>query len=205
MTGDSIAAPTRFIILRHGEKTDDRKVCGIGEPRAKALAQRYLGRDAVKSLFVADDPPAFFFAITLHTVELASPAVEIWNKPLIFYSVMPQEDENAFTKALNARTQEAARNIVAKPALKGKTVGHDLGTSLHRQCGPRSQVRGRASDAPSTFQARHLPGVPPTWADETFDLPTKKGRSWERPSCSAFVGVAYIMSMPPMPPGGIWA
>ena len=47
----ALAAPSRIIILRHGEKADAWKMCEIGEQRAKALALNYLGRDAVKSLF----------------------------------------------------------------------------------------------------------------------------------------------------------
>ena len=105
------AAPSRIIILRHGEKADSWKLCEIGEQRAKALALTYLGKGATKSLFAAGEEPAFFFAITLHTVELASPSVASWNKPLILYSVVPEsgQSKDDFTKALNQRTQEAAR------------------------------------------------------------------------------------------------
>ena len=61
----ALAAPSRIIILRHGEKADDWKLCEIGQQRAKALALNYLGRDAAKSLFTEGSEPAFFFAITL--------------------------------------------------------------------------------------------------------------------------------------------
>ena len=76
----AVPRPARIIILRHGEKADDWKLCEIGEQRAKALALTYLGKDAAKSLFTDGDEPAFFFAITLHTLELASPAVASWNE-----------------------------------------------------------------------------------------------------------------------------
>ena len=36
--GSALAAPSRIIILRHGEKADDWKLCETGEQRAKALA-----------------------------------------------------------------------------------------------------------------------------------------------------------------------
>src|SRR3989304_4254549 len=120
----SLAAPSRIIILRHGEKADAWKLCEIGQQRAKALALNYLGRDSVKTLFAAGDEPAFFFAITLHTIELASPAVASWNKPIILYSVVPQTglSEAAFTPALHRRSQEATRKLLANPALQCKAV-----------------------------------------------------------------------------------
>ncbi len=122
LVAPALAAPSRIVILRHGEKADDWKLCEIGKQRAQALRLNYLGKDAAKSLFTEDAPPAYFFAITLHTAELATPAVDSWGKPLIFYSVFPDDDAKKMTEALNERTQEAARNILVNPALKGKTI-----------------------------------------------------------------------------------
>jgi hypothetical protein len=123
-TSTALAAPSRIIILRHGEKADDWKLCEIGQQRAKALALTYLGRDAVKSLFAEGEEPAFFFAITPNTAALASPSVASWNKPVILYSAVPQAGVRGdeFSAALNQRTQEAARNVLANPTLEGKTV-----------------------------------------------------------------------------------
>src|SRR5262245_66622723 len=90
----AVAAPARIIILRHGEKADDWKLCEIGEQRADALRLNYLGKDAAKSLFTDGDDPAFFFAITLHTLELAAPAVASWSKPVILYSVVPEAGQS---------------------------------------------------------------------------------------------------------------
>ena len=120
----AVAAPARIIILRHGEKADDWKLCETGEQRADALALNYLGKGAAESLFTEGNDPAFFFAITLHTLELASPAVASWSKPIILYSVVPEtgQSKEEFTKQLNRRTQEAARNLLTNPALQGKTV-----------------------------------------------------------------------------------
>ena len=87
----ALAAPARIIILRHGEKADKWKLCEIGRQRADALALNYLGKGAAKSLFTEGNDPAFFFAITLHTLELASPAAASWSKPLILYSVVPEK------------------------------------------------------------------------------------------------------------------
>ena len=75
----------------------------------------YLGKGAAKSLFTEGNDPAFFFAITLHTLELASPAAASWSKPLILYSVVPEsgQSKEEFTKTLNRRTQEAARKLLS--------------------------------------------------------------------------------------------
>ncbi len=67
----ALAAPARIIILRHGEKANPWKLCEVGAQRADALAATYLGAKAAKSLFASGEEPAFFFAITLHTLELA--------------------------------------------------------------------------------------------------------------------------------------
>jgi len=81
-----------------------------------------LGRNATK--FANGEEPAFFFAITLHTLELAGPSAASWSKPLILYSVVPDEsdDDDLHVKASNRRTQEAAANIMQNPALNGKTI-----------------------------------------------------------------------------------
>jgi hypothetical protein len=165
----ALAAPSRIIILRHGEKADDWKLCEVGQQRAKALALNYLGKDAAKSLFPDGEEPAFFFAITLHTLELATPAVNSWSKPLILYSVVPGNDRDAFVKSLNRRTQEAARNILSNPALKGKTVvmvwehEHIANEKLE------AKFEGQAVTLRQLFKLDILPGVPKTWPDETFD------------------------------------
>jgi hypothetical protein len=167
----ALAAPSRVIILRHGEKADDWKLCDIGEQRAKALALTYLGKDATKSLFAAGDEPAFFFAITLHTLELASPSVASWNKPLILYSVVPETGQSKadFTKQLNQRTQEAARGLLDNPALKGKTVvvvwehKHIANEKLDQEF-EREGVTLR-----QLLNLDILPGVPKTWPTDTYN------------------------------------
>ena len=167
----AVAAPSRIIILRHGEKADSWKLCEIGEQRAKALAHTYLGKGAAKSLFAAGEEPAFFFAITLHTVELAAPSVASWNKPLILYSVVPEsgQSKDDFTKVLNQRTQEAARGLLDNPALKGKTVvvvwehKHIANAKLDKEF-ERQGVTLR-----QLLNLDILPGVPKTWPDETYD------------------------------------
>jgi hypothetical protein len=167
----AFAAPARIIILRHGEKADDWKLCDIGEQRAKALALTYLGKNAAKSLFAAGEEPAFFFAITLHTVELASPSVASWNKPLILYSVVPEsgESKDDFTKKLNQRTQEAARGLLDNPALKGKTV---VVVWEHKHIANEKLDRDFEREGVTLRQLLNLDilaGVPKTWPGETYD------------------------------------
>jgi hypothetical protein len=167
----AVAAPARIIILRHGEKVDDWKLCEIGEQRAKALALTYLGRDAIKSLFAGGDEPAFFFAITPNTAALASPSVASWNKPVIFYSVMPQagQSDEDFTKALNRRTVDAARNLLANPTLEGKTV---VMVWEHRHIANEAleaKFENEAVTLRQLFKLDILPGVPKTWPDDTYD------------------------------------
>jgi hypothetical protein len=166
----AFAAPSRVIILRHGEKADDWKLCETGQQRAQALKYNYLGKDAAKSLFSEDAPPAFFFAITLHTLELATPAVNSWGKPIILYSVLPEENEKKFTDALNDRTREAAGNILNNPALNGKTVvmvwehKHIANEAL----GDKYQ-REAAVTLRQLFHLDILPGVPREWPDDNYD------------------------------------
>jgi len=167
----ALAAPARIIILRHGEKASPWKLCEVGEQRANALAATYLGDKAAKSLFAAGEEPAFFFAITLHTLELASPAVATWSKPIILYSVVPDEndDDDVHVKELNLRTQEAASNIMQNPALNGKTVvmvwehKHIANEKLE------AKFEGQAVTLRKLLKLDILPGVPKTWPGDNYD------------------------------------
>jgi hypothetical protein len=165
------AAPARIIILRHGEKADKWKLCDIGEQRADALAANYLGQNAAKSLFAAGEEPAFFFAITLHTLELTSPAVASWNKPIILYSVVPEAglDKDEQTKELNRRTQEAASNLMLNPALNGKTVVMVWEHKHIANARLEAKFEGEAVTLRKLLKLDILPGVPDTWPDATYD------------------------------------
>jgi hypothetical protein len=167
----SLAAPARIIILRHGEKADKWKLCDIGEQRADALATNYLGQNAAKSMFAAGEEPAFFFAITPHTLELASPAVVSWNKPIILYSVVPEAglDKGEQTKELNRRTQEAASNIMTNPALAGKTVVMVWEHKHIANAKLETKFEGEAVTLRKLLKLDILPGVPDTWPDATYD------------------------------------
>jgi hypothetical protein len=167
----SLAAPARIIILRHGEKADKWKLCDIGEQRADALATNYIGQNAAKSMFAAGEEPAFFFAITLHTLELASPAVASWNKPIILYSVVPEAglDKDEQTKELNRRTQEAASNIMLNPALNGKTVVMVWEHKHIANAKLEAKFEGEAVTLRKLLNLDVLADVPDTWPDATYD------------------------------------
>lgn len=166
----AFAAPSRVIILRNGETADAWKLCEIGRQRAQALKYNYLGKDAAKSLFTEEEPPAFFFAITLPTMELATPAVESWGKPIIFYSVLPEENEKTFTEALNDRTREAAGNILNNPTLKDKTVV--MVWDRKHIADPELDTKYERESAVTLRQLFHLdilPGVPREWPEDNHD------------------------------------
>jgi hypothetical protein len=169
--GTAVAAPARIIILRHGEKADKWKLCGVGEQRANALAANYLGQGAAKSLFASGEEPAFFFAVTLHTLELASPAVMSWSKPLILYSVVPEEDvdKSEQVEELNRRTQEAASNIMQNPALNGKTVVMVWEHKHIANAKLEAKFEGQAVTLRKLLKLDILSGVPATWPGENYD------------------------------------
>jgi hypothetical protein len=117
------AAPARIIILRHGEKANATALCGVGISRSLALVQQYLGKGAANSLFAAGETPAAFHAITLHSLELASPAAASWSLPVTTWSVVPLPKSAADEeKELDARTRAAAADVMSNPAYTGKIV-----------------------------------------------------------------------------------
>ena len=117
----ALAVPSKIIILRHGEKASSTALCSVGISRSLALVQEYLGKGAKKSLFGAPQTPAAFLAITLHSLELASPAAASWNAPVVTYSVVPLPGANE-TDDLDARTIQAANDVLNNPAWNGKIV-----------------------------------------------------------------------------------
>lgn len=115
------AAPSKIIILRHGEKASSTALCGVGVSRSLALVQEYLGKGAKKSVFKPSETPAAFLAITLHALELASPSAASWNMPVVTYSVVPLPGADE-TAELNARTVQAANDVLNNPAWNGQVV-----------------------------------------------------------------------------------
>ncbi|HXC53992.1 MAG TPA: hypothetical protein VNU97_01735 [Rhizomicrobium sp.] len=120
----ALAVPAKIIILRHGEKQDGFALCTVGVQRSLALSVQFIGKGGADSLFAVGETPAAFFAITLHTIELASPAARTWSAPLIAYSAVPISGSPLGDSdvVLNARTQQAAADVLNNPAWNGKTV-----------------------------------------------------------------------------------
>ena len=129
----ALAAPSRIIILCHGEKEDVWKLCGIGRERAAALAANCVGREAA-NLFSPGDGPAAFLAITLQTLELAAPAATTGSLPLTLYPVVPPKvNKDTADQALNRVTQQVVTDLMSNPAWQGKTVVMVWGAQAHRQ------------------------------------------------------------------------
>jgi hypothetical protein len=165
------ATPAQIVILRHGEKHDAYRLCRIGAQRSLALAGRYLGKGGEASLFAAGGGPAAFFAITLHTLELISPAAQTWGKPVIMYTSIPvpgHKDADSVS-VLNRRTQEAARDVLTNPQWNGKTVvmvwehHHIADHKLEKQF-PGQKVTLR-----QLLNLDAVAEVPRTWSGQNYD------------------------------------
>ncbi|HET7852331.1 MAG TPA: histidine phosphatase family protein [Methyloceanibacter sp.] len=165
----ALAAPSRIIILRHGEKAGAWRLCGVGQARAEALAATYLGRNAANSLFAPGEEPAAILAITLHTLELAGPAAATWDLPVTMFSVLPQKATEAFDKAANVRTKEAAAALLGNPAWQGKTV---VMVWEHKHIA-NAKLAAKSVGEPVTLrqllQLDKLKDVPETWPAANYD------------------------------------
>ena len=168
--GASLATPSRIIILRHGEKADEWKLCGVGQQRAKALAANFLGRGSKNSLFSTGEQPAAFYAITLHTLELASPASESWQLPITLFSVVPEPEKKkeVSIKSLNRRTEQAVEALMADPKLDGKIV---VMVWEHRHIANAKLEAGsdRKITLRQLLKLDALQDVPPTWPGDNYD------------------------------------
>ena len=164
----ALAVPKTVIILRHGEKENDFALCRIGVDRSLALAAQYLGQGARQSLFAAGERPAAFFAITLHTLELASPAAATWEMPVVTFSSVPLPGID-LTPQFNLRTQQAVGALMDDPRYDGKTVvmvwehHHIADRKLELQF-PDQKVTLR-----QLLNLDKLPDVPDTWPGQTYD------------------------------------
>jgi hypothetical protein len=165
------AVPKRVIILRHGEKQDGYALCSVGQQRSLALRENYLGRNALNSLFRKGTGPDAIFAVTLHCLELASPAAQSWQIPMQLYSVVPLTGQTKAkeTVLLNKRTQEAAHELLTDPRWNGKTVvmvwehDHIAKKKLEAQF-PNEKVTLR-----QLLNLDMLLNVPEDWHGDNFD------------------------------------
>jgi len=163
-----LALPKTVIILRHGEKENDFALCKIGVDRSLALAAQYLGQGARQSLFASGDKPAAILAITLHTLELASPAAATWEMPVTTFSAVPLPGVDPIPQ-LNLRTQQAVGAVMDDPRYDGKTVvmvweHHHIADKAMELKFPDQKVTLR-----QLFNLDKLPDVPDTWPGQTYD------------------------------------
>jgi hypothetical protein len=162
------AQPSRVIILRHAEKLNAYALCDLGRERANALAKQYLGQGATQSLFAPGERPAAFMDVTLHPLETITPAAQSWGLPVIDYSVIPNkdEDEDATEAEINARTQEAARDLMSKPEFDGKIV---VVAWEHKHIASRKLGKDYRGQEVTLRQLLRLAQAPDSWSDTNYD------------------------------------
>lgn len=162
------AQPSRVIILRHAEKLNAYALCDLGRERANALAKQFLGQGATQSLFAAGGRPAAFMAVTLHPLETITPAAQTWGRPVIDYSVVPNKDEDDdFVEAeLNARTQEAAHDLMSKHEYDGKVV---VLAWEHKHIASHKLEKEYRGQEVTFRQLLRLDRAPESWSDTNYD------------------------------------
>ena len=165
-----LAQPARIILLRHAEKLNHRELCEVGEQRAEALAQQYLGQGATQSLFSSGEKPNAFLAITAHTIETITPAAESWDIPVTVYKLHGKhEDGGEKEEELTRRTQEAGRDVLNDPRYDGKTIviawehNHIAKAKLEKD-NPGEEVTFR-----QLLGLDRVSDVPETWPDSNYD------------------------------------
>jgi hypothetical protein len=162
------AEPSRVILLRHAEKLNAYALCDLGRERARALAKEFLGQGATQSLFAPGERPAAFVAVTLHTLETITPAAETWGLPVIDYSVVPNkdEDDDAAEAEINARTQQAARDIMSRREFDRKIV---VVAWEHKHIASRKLEKEYRGQEVTFRQLLRLTDAPESWPDTNYD------------------------------------
>jgi hypothetical protein len=162
------AQPSRVIILRHAEKLNAYALCDLGRERANALAKQFLGQGATQSLFTTGERPAAFMAVTLHPLETITPAAQTWGLPVIDYSVVPNkdEDDDAAEAEINARTQEAARDLMSKREYDGKIV---VIAWEHKHIASHKLEKDYRGQEVTFRQLLRLGQAPESWSDTNYD------------------------------------
>ena len=162
------AQPSRVIILRHAEKLNAYALCDLGRDRANALAKQFLGQGATQSLFTPGERPAAFMAVTLHPQETITPASQTWGLPVMDYSVVPNKDadDDAAEAEINARTQEAARDLMSKHEYDGKIV---VVAWEHKHIASRKLEKDYRGQEVTFRQLLRLGQAPESWSDTNYD------------------------------------
>jgi hypothetical protein len=164
----AVALPKTVIILRHGEKESVSTLCRIGIDRSLALVEQYLGQGAKQSLFPGGGRPAAFFAITLDTIQFASPAAASWEMPLTVFSAVPLPGVDPLPQ-LNLRTQQAVGALMDDPRYDGKSV---VVVWNHRHIADRAMELKFPDQKVTLRQLLNLdklPDVPDTWPGSAYD------------------------------------
>lgn len=171
--GAAAAAPARIILLRHGEKLNDWQLCPVGVQRSQALKAQHLGKGAADSLFRPGETPKAFFAITLHTLELITPAATSWGEPVITYSVLPEGTVAGFQEQLNAQTRLAAHDWLTDPRWDGATIVVTWEHDHIAKVIPPGKADKKQAPAPVTLYdllgLAKFPDAPANWPDATYD------------------------------------
>ena len=161
------AQPSRVIILRHAEKLNAYALCDLGAERANALAKHFLGQGATQSLFAPGERPAGFMAVTLHPLETITPAAQTWDLPVIDYSVVPNKDADDGAEAeINARTQEAARDLMSEHEYDGKIV---VVAWEHKHIASRKLEKDYRGQDVTFRQLLRLGQAPESWSETNYD------------------------------------
>ena len=160
------AQPSRVIILRHAEKLNAYALCGLGSERANALAKQFLGQGATQSLFTTGERPAAFMAVTLHPLETITPAAQTWGLPVIDYSVVPNKDDDAKETEINARTQEAARDLMSEHEYDGKIV---VVAWEHNHIASRKLEKDYRGQDVTFRQLLRIGQAPASWSETNYD------------------------------------
>ncbi|HEY1803261.1 MAG TPA: hypothetical protein VGG45_02165 [Terracidiphilus sp.] len=159
------AEPSHLIIARHAEKGSRYALCDMGTERSQALVHQYLGRGAAASLFPRGQAPDAMMAMTMHTIDTITPAAESWNLPVIAYAVMPTD---ASAKEVeNARTQQAARDVLTAPAYDTKTVV--MVWEHKRIANAKLEKKSPGVTLRQLLHLDQVKGVPEDWPDQTYD------------------------------------
>jgi hypothetical protein len=167
----ALAVPKEIIILRHGEKKNPFELCTVGVQRSLALRATYLGQGASDSLFAPGEAPAAFFAITLHTLDLASPSAASWKVPVVNYSVVPLKGVAGYDEEaeLDERTREAAADVMTNPVWDGKIV---VMVWEHKHIA-NSKIEKRSADPVTLRDLLNLSAlgktVPKKWSGTNYD------------------------------------
>lgn len=171
--GAAAAAPARIILLRHGEKQNAWKLCPVGVQRSQALKAQHLGKGAADSLFRPGETPKAFFAITLHTLELITPAATSWGQPVITYSVLPEGSPADFREQLNVQTRQAAQDLLNDPRWDGSTVVVAWEHDHIAKVVPPAKAGKMPGPVPVTLYdllgLAKFKDAPANWPDETYD------------------------------------